>query len=196
MTRIIAGTLKGRSVTVPKSVTRPTASRVREALFSAISHMVNDFDQLHVLDLFAGSGALGIEAISRGATHATFMESDHKASECISKNLNDLLGVEVTAKNVHVHQRDVMQATNSESNEQFNLVFIDPPYAMSDDTVEVLLDQLSENNWLGSGAIVVVERSSKSTVEWPDSFDALQNKTYGDTSIWYGQYTPDRVETS
>jgi 16S rRNA (guanine966-N2)-methyltransferase len=189
--RIIAGELKGRALKVPTSVTRPTSSRVREALFSSITHQVGDCSELNVLDLFAGSGALGFEALSRGAHRATFIESDRKACDCIQSNAEHL-----NVQTATIIQADAVHTVATKGSAQFDLVFIDPPYALSDDEVREVLEQLAVNMWLAIDAMVIVERSGKSKVDWPNFFTPLNNKTYGDTSIWYGQYSPDRVDAN
>jgi 16S rRNA (guanine966-N2)-methyltransferase len=189
--RIIAGELKGRALKVPTSVTRPTSSRVREALFSSITHQVGDYSELNVLDLFAGSGALGFEALSRGAHRATFIESDRKACDCIQSNAEHL-----NVQTATIIQADAVHTVATKGSAQFDLVFIDPPYALSDDEVREVLEQLAVNMWLAIDAMVIVERSGKSKVDWPNFFTPLNNKTYGDTSIWYGQYSPDRVDAN
>lgn len=192
MTRIIAGQWKGRTLKVPPSVTRPTSSRVREAIFSSITHQLETFDEIRVLDLYAGSGALGLEAISRGAEFATFVDSDRNACDCVKGNAQQL-----GARNLSVVQNSVAKflAPETDANSmRSDLVFIDPPYALSDTEIANIIDLLDKHGWLNDEALVVVERSSKSTVKWPSSFEALQNKTYGDTSIWYGLYSADRVD--
>jgi len=189
--RIIAGELKGRALKVPTSVTRPTSSRVREALFSSITHQVGDCSELNVLDLFAGSGALGFEALSRGAHRATFIESDRKACDCIQSNAEHL-----NVQTATIIQADAVHTVATKGSAQFDLVFIDPPYALSDDEVREVLEQLAVNMWLAIDAMVIVERSGNSKVDWPNFFTPLNNKTYGDTSIWYGQYSPDRVDAN
>lgn len=190
MTRIISGKYKGRNLTVPTSVTRPTSSRVREAIFSSLQHSVGSFDGLLVLDLFAGSGALGIEALSRGAARTFFVEKDRSATACIEENLRTL-----GEKNFLVQKADVLELVGSgSSSSPADLVFIDPPYVLSDAQVASILAALATNRWLANDALLVVERSSKSVLDWPEGFEALANKTYGDTTIWYGEYAPAKVE--
>ena len=191
MTRIIAGDWKGRALEVPTSVTRPTSSRVREAVFSSVTHLVGSYEEMNVLDIFAGSGAFAFEALSRGAKCATCIESDGAACASIRNNSESL-----AVKSFTVVHGDAMTILAGPASQQFDLVFIDPPYAVSDEDVATLLTQLAKNLWLTDGALVVVERAKKSTLHWPNGFESLNNKTYGDTSIWYGQYTPERVETS
>ena len=190
MTRIIAGDWKGRALQVPPSNTRPTSSRVREAIFSSIAHQLDSFDGINVLDVYAGSGALGFESLSRGGTRATFIDSDAKACACIEHNAKQL------GTTVSILQRDAMATVANTADVAYDLVFIDPPYAVTDDEVATLVANLASNGWLSKDALIVVERSRNSNFQWPHSVTALSNKSYGDTSIWYGLHTPDRVELS
>ncbi len=190
MTRIISGKYKGRSINVPPSVTRPTSSRVREAIFSSVLHTVGSFDGLVVLDLFAGSGALGLEALSRGAAIANFIENDRNALSCIEENAKSL-----GENSISVQKAEVLGLVESvASNTAADLVFIDPPYALLDEQIVELLQSLAKNQWLADDALVVVERSSKSVLDWPKDYEPLANKSYGDTAIWYGVYAPAKVE--
>ena len=183
MTRIIAGNLKGRELKIPKTVTRPTTSRVREAIFSAVAHATSGLDDLRVLDLYAGSGASGIESISRGASQVVAIEKDARAAEVIRGNAS-ALGL----NNLRVVSMDVSAALNGPAQfGQFDLVFIDPPYLVSDEVITAELVALC-NGWLNEGAVVVVERAKKSVVVAPDQLTEISKKVYGDTSVWYGQY--------
>jgi 16S rRNA (guanine966-N2)-methyltransferase len=168
--RIIAGELKGRRLRMPGGApTRPTADRVREALFS----MLADVSGAHVLDLFAGSGALGIEALSRGAAAAVFVESDARAAATIRANLESL-GLEGT-----VVRRDVARFLSDPSREAYDLVFCDPPY----DSGPRIAGQLAERlpAMLAEGARIVTESDKRRPLELP--FPLLRERTYGDTRI-------------
>jgi len=190
MTRIISGKYKGRNINVPATVTRPTSSRVREAVFSSVLHAFGSFDGLVVLDLFAGSGALGLEALSRGAAKANFVENDRNAITSIEENAR-LLG----EHSFSLQKTDVFALVDSlASQAPADLVFIDPPYALIDEQMVELLQALSQNQWLADDALVVVERSSKSVLDWPQTYEPLANKNYGDTAIWYGVHAPAKVE--
>ena len=181
MTRIIAGSLGGRRIATPKGDgTRPTSDRVREALFSSLESELGGFDGLRVLDLFAGSGALGLEALSRGADGATFVDSDARAVAVIKQNVRSL----------DVAGADVIRSTASayvgrSHAGPLDLVFVDPPYALHTDTVAGLVRQLAE----GSGArpLFVVERSTRDPFAWPDGVEAVRHKKYGETTLWYGR---------
>lgn len=184
MTRIIGGELRGRKLKVPDTQTRPTSSRVREAIFSSVEHAVSGLDDLRVLDLFAGSGAFGIESISRGANEAVLVEKDLRAADTLHSNIESL-GI----KTARVAIADVMNLVSQVSSRgKFDVVFIDPPYDFEDDQINLLLSQLVKNDWLEGYALLVVERGSRSKVDWPENIDRLRHKVYGGTTIWYGQY--------
>ena len=184
MTRIIGGELRGRNLKVPDSVTRPTSSRVREAVFSSVEHAVSGLADLRILDLFAGSGAFGIESISRGAAEAVLIEKDLRAADVLHTNVG-ALGL----KNARVIIGDVVQEVSQPSTRgKFDLVFIDAPYAFADEEINQIISGLANNNWLEEYAVLVVERGSRSEVTWPEGYEELRKKVYGDTAIWYGQY--------
>lgn len=181
MTRIIAGAFGGRRLETPKGDgTRPTSDRVRESLFASLTSTLGGFGELRVLDLYAGSGALALEALSRGAASAVLIESDAKAAAVISRNVREL-GVEAK-----VQRTTVDRYLDGTSDGPFDLVFCDPPYAV---TEEVLTGQLTRLvRLLGIGSLVVVERSSRTPdVVWPDGIEAVRDKAYGETTLWYGQ---------
>lgn len=184
MTRIIGGDFRGRSIKVPDAETRPTSSRVREAIFSSVEHAVSGLDDLRVLDLFSGSGAFGIESISRGAAEAVLIEKDLRAADTLHSNVANF-GI----KNAQVVIADAFSDVAKKSGRgSFDVVFIDPPYSFEDEQVNALISDLAANDWLNEYALLVVERGSRSQVVWPDSVEELRKKVYGDTRIWYGQY--------
>lgn len=183
MTRIIAGTYGGRQIKTPKGDgTRPTSDRVREAMFSSIESELGGFgDGLWVLDLFAGSGALGLEALSRGAESATFVESDRRAATVIKGNLADL-GV----RGGHVITTSASGFVGGHHDDPpFGLVFIDPPYALATDLVIGLVRTLHEH--AASDALFVVERATRDPFVWPEGVEGLRSKKYGETTLWYGR---------
>lgn len=189
MTRIIAGTHKGREIKVPKSVTRPTSNKVREAIYSTVNHALAGLSDLRVLDLYAGSGAYAIEAISRGAHEAVAIEKDARAAEVIKANAQTL-----KIDNLRTVTMDVVTALAGEPKfGKFDLVFIDPPYAVSDQLISDLLERLTRG-WLADGALVVVERAKDSNFAAPDKLTQFSKKVYGDTSVWYGQYEQEQIE--
>ena len=177
--RIVAGSLKGRAIDAPDGQgTRPTTDRVREALFSSLYSLLGGFEDLMVLDAFAGSGALGIEALSRGAARAIFYESDAKAAAVLKRNVSACgLGPD----KAQVMQRDVFKAPPSPT-QAFDLVFLDPPYAFDPARVLDLAAQLPE------GAIVVYEHALSSKEEVAIAaeaagFEVATAKKYGKTGV-------------
>lgn len=186
VTRVVAGLAKGRHLEVPTSGTRPTSDRVREALFSSLEHALGSFSSLSVLDLFAGSGALGLEALSRGAHRVVLVEKDRHAADIIRRNIAkiDLPGASVAQEDVvRMSERASLRGT-------FDVVFMDPPYSMSDEQVVHVISGLGDQGWLNPEAILVVERSKDSDLRWPDSWESLSQREYGGTAlrtgVWYG----------
>ena len=186
MTRIIAGTVGGRTLrTPPGSGTRPTSDRVREALFSALDAR-DAVRGARVLDLYAGSGALGLEAASRGAVSVVLVESDRRAAEVIAGNVRDLgVGphVRVTRSSV-----EAALARAAGVSERADLVFIDPPYDVDEASLAVVLGRLAAG-WLAEGGLVVVERSKRSPEPaWPSGLERVgKPRKYGETTIWWAE---------
>lgn len=182
MTRIISGSVGGRRIaTPPGQSTRPTTDRTREALFSTLESLLGGWEGIAVLDVFAGSGAIGIEALSRGAHSADFVESGAKAAGVIRRNLRDL-GLTGT-----VHQKPAENGAAHGSG-PFDLVFLDPPYELPDQRLKAVLTALAASGALAPGAIVVVERPTRNEFTWPDAFTAYRDRRYGETVLWYGQF--------
>jgi 16S rRNA (guanine966-N2)-methyltransferase len=155
--RIIAGQWRGRQIEAPPGLaTRPTADRVRETLFSMLASRLGSFEDLRVADLFAGSGALGFEALSRGAAHATFVENDLKASGTIKRNA-DKLGAD---GRVQVRASSALALPRSEA---FDLIFADPPYQSGSGTAVVT--SVTAAGWLAPGGWMSVETSRDEDVD-------------------------------
>lgn len=179
MTRIIAGEFRGRTLAVPKSGTRPTSDRVREAVFSALESR-GVLDDAAVLDLYAGSGALGFEALSRGARHLTAVDIARDAAQALKKNAATL-GVrpELVTSKVSTF---LAGGIAHHSAAPFDLVFIDPPY---DHDINQDLAILGDSDWLAEDAVVVVERSTRSTPpQFPTHWSVGKAKKYGETTVW------------
>lgn len=189
MTRIVAGTVGGRTLVVPPSGTRPTSERVREALFSRLEHD-GVVDGGRVLDLFAGSGALGIEAASRGAVSVTLVESARKAAEVVRRNVATL-GLERTVRVLAEPAERYaarLAADARAGGEPLDLVLIDPPYDLPETALTGLLSDLAEPGVLAEDAVVVVERARRSGApDWPDGLVPVTTKTYGDTAVHYAE---------
>ena len=185
MTRIVAGTAGGRRLRTPDGDrTRPTSDRVREALFSTVESMVGVWDGVHVLDLYAGSGALGLEALSRGAERVVFVESHRRTATLIETNARELELAEavVFAEPVEAFLRRGRTA------EGFDLVFADPPYAVPGVEIQSGLAALVEGSWLNDAAVLVVERGRRSEdLVWPPGLEPVRSRTYGGTTLWYGR---------
>ncbi|MGV1008861.1 MAG: 16S rRNA (guanine(966)-N(2))-methyltransferase RsmD [Dermatophilaceae bacterium] len=188
MARIISGALGGRRITTPAgSGTRPTSGRVREALYSRLEHL-GVVAGARVLDLYAGSGALGLEALSRGARTAVLVEADRAAASVARANAAQL-GLDT----VHVRTEDVERfLLSGPSTEPFGLVLLDPPYDISEDTLADVLALLVNHDWLAPEALVVVERSSRSPEpRWPARLSAAGERRYGDTRMWFADAPSD-----
>ncbi len=180
MTRIIAGEWAGRRLAVPSGA-RPTTDRVREALFSSLEHRLPGLLERRVLDVFAGSGALGLEALSRGAAHVTAVERDRSALAVLRRNAAALgAGAALT-----VVAADAWQC--APVGPAFDLALLDPPYEVPAQRLADLLDRLARTGVLLPGATVVVERPSRDdAVPLPDAWQR-DRRNYGGTAIWYGR---------
>ncbi|SIN37773.1 16S rRNA (guanine(966)-N(2))-methyltransferase RsmD [Micromonospora cremea] len=185
MTRIVAGTLGGRRIAAPPGAgTRPTSDRVREALFSAVEAEA-DLDGTRFADLYAGSGAVGLEALSRGARHVLLVESDARAARVIRENVAALRAG--SAVRLVTGKVATVLAAGPDGG-PYDVVFADPPYAVPDAEITALLTTLVDGGWLASDALVVLERSSRTgPVEWVDGITAERSRRYGETTLWYGR---------
>ncbi|MGH3545094.1 MAG: 16S rRNA (guanine(966)-N(2))-methyltransferase RsmD [Mycobacteriales bacterium] len=182
MTRIIAGVAGGRRLVVSDTATRPTSDRAREAFFSSLVSM-RDLVGASVLDLYAGSGAVGLEALSRGAAHALLVESDPKAVAAIASNIES---VELAGAVLRRHAVEKLAATVAAK--PYDVVFADPPYQLPAPALESVLVQLWRQGWLADDAVVVVERSSRDTPwVWPLPWEPVQSRQYGEAALWYGR---------
>ena len=182
MTRVIAGQAGGRRLIVPKGQTRPTSDRAREGLFGSVISMAGPLAGKRVLDLYAGSGAVGLEALSRGASHVTLVESAAPAVRAIRANVAalGLPGVRVIADRV---ERFLAAAPG----ERYDLVFADPPYALPQADLTAVLSTLAPA-WLAPDAVVVVERASRDPdLTWPDGYVPDRARRYGEATFWYGR---------
>lgn len=183
MTRIVAGSAGGRRLAVPPGRgTRPTSDRTREALFSTVESLI-ELDGARVLDLYAGSGAVGLEAVSRGAARALLIESDPRAVRVLRENAAalGLPGAEVRAE-----RAEGLAATPA--GEAFDLVFADPPYQLPAAELAAVLTDLAGNGWLAPDAAVVIERASRDPEwVWPKPLVPLRSRRYGEATLWYGR---------
>ena len=190
MTRIIAGTAGGRELrTPPGRGTRPTSDRVREALFSALEAR-DALSRARVMDLYAGSGALGLEAASRGAASVLLVESDRAAAAVARRNVA-ALGIPGTT----VRHATVARTLAAPPSTPCTLVFSDPPYDLAEEALAGDLALLAEHGWLAPDALVVVERSSRSPEpRWPADWEPEGERRYGETKVWFaGPRHPEGV---
>ena len=185
MTRIVGGGAGGRRLAVPPgSGTRPTADQAREGLFNTLAGLL-DLSGAAVLDLYAGSGAIGLEALSRGADRALFVESDPRAARTIRANAArlDVPGARVLADRV-----ERVLAAPPIAGAAYDVVFADPPYATADDEVDRMLADLVDRGWLADGAVLIVERGRRSPApNWPTGVAPVKSRRYGEAVLWYGR---------
>lgn len=179
--RIIAGRFKGTALATPRSdATRPTSDRLRETIFNILAHGIGlDLDGVRVLDLFAGTGALGFEAISRGARHATFVDEAVEPRGLIRRNM-ETMGLNGVAK---ILRRDATKLGAAGTIEPFDLVFADPPYDKS--LGELALASAKVGGWLAPGAICVLEERANAVITLPDGFEILDQRSAGDSQVLF-----------
>ncbi|MEV0280599.1 16S rRNA (guanine(966)-N(2))-methyltransferase RsmD [Streptomyces sp. NPDC050610] len=194
MTRVIAGAAGGRRLAVPPGGgTRPTSDRAREGLFSTWESLDGPLAGARVLDLYGGSGAVGLEALSRGAEHVLLVEADARAARTIRENVRalGLPGAEVRAG------RAEQVAAAPPPDRPYDVVFLDPPYAVGDDELREILLTLLAQGWLAGEALVTVERSTRGgEFRWPERFEGLRARRYGEGTLWYGRAASCRTAAS
>lgn len=185
MTRIVSGSAGSLALKVPDAGTRPTSDRVREALFSSLESR-GYLDDTHVLDLYAGSGALGLESMSRGAASAVLVEKAPGAAKICQRNADAVKATLAKGRgstDIRVAQRNVLTYL-IETSETYDLVFIDPPYDLPEADLTEVLAALPTH--LVDDALVLVERSSRSPEPtWPKRLELLTKKKYGETVVWW-----------
>lgn len=182
--RIVGGRFKGKQLATPKSnAIRPTTDRVRETLFNILAHGHDHaVDGARVLDLFAGTGAVGCEALSRGADYVVFVEDGIEGRGLIRSNM-EAMGLNGSAK---IYRRDATRLGNAGTHEPFTLIFLDPPYGKG--LGEKALASAAAGGWLASGALVVWEEESKAELAIPDGYEELENRVYGDSKLTFLRY--------
>jgi len=183
--RIVAGSLRGRALAPPKDDrTRPTSDRVRESVFNILSHGKASvtLDGARVIDLFAGTGALGLEAMSRGAAFALFVEEDPSARATIRTNI-EAFGLTGQTK---IFRRDATDLGPAAQMGTYDLAFLDPPYGKG--LAERGLAALVTGSWLKPGAVCVVEERADVVVTWPEGISVLDERVYGDTKVTFGRW--------
>jgi 16S rRNA (guanine966-N2)-methyltransferase len=186
VTRIIAGQAGGRRLaTLPGRSTRPTSDRTREGLFATVSAICGGLAGAAVLDLYAGSGAVGLEALSRGATDVLLVEADSRAARVIKENIAvvGMPGARLVTDKV---DRLLVRGPDDGTPPR-DFVFADPPYATTDDELTRMLTELARGDWLAPGALVVLERATRSgPPTWPAGYETDRSRRYGEATLWYG----------
>jgi 16S rRNA (guanine966-N2)-methyltransferase len=183
VTRIVAGVARGRRLAVPPRGTRPTSDRAREGLFSSLTSELGTLVGTSFLDLYAGSGAVGLEAASRGATRVVLVEADRGAARVLAANVDvvDVPGVEVVVA-------DVPHWCAGPARGSFDVAFADPPYDVGAAVVAGVLIELVTGGWLTESSLVVVERRSRDgSFDWPAGLQADRSRRYGEATLWYGR---------
>jgi 16S rRNA (guanine966-N2)-methyltransferase len=183
--RIVAGRFRGRTLVAPDDArTRPTSDRVRQSVFNILEHGIAGFSLpgVRVLDLFAGTGALGLEALSRGAAFCLFVEEDAAARGLIRRNV-EALGLGGVTK---VYRRDATALGPAGTRGGFGLAFLDPPYET--DLGQRALASAAAGGWLAEGAVAVIEDSRRAGIALPPGFASLQQRTWGDTQVLFAGF--------
>lgn len=183
--RIVGGRFRGRAIAAPSHAgLRPTADRVRESVFNILLHGIDglDLEGARVIDLFAGTGALGLEALSRGAAYCLFVEEAVEARALIRSNVEamGLMGV------TKIYRRDATTLGPAAPHQPFDLAFLDPPYGKG--LAEKALQALLDGNWLKAGAVAVVEERVTETVSLPQGFAEVDRRSYGDTQVIFARF--------
>ncbi len=185
--RIVGGAFRGRALAAPgDDRTRPTSDRVREAVFNILAHGIAGFelDGARVLDLFAGTGALGLEALSRGAAFCLFVEEDAEARALIRRNV-EALGLTGVTK---IFRRDATELGPAGRNGGFTLAFLDPPYGQG--LAERALASAAAGGWLAPDAVAVIEERKGTAVALPAGYVALDERSWGDTQVLFARFVP------
>ncbi len=184
--RIVGGRLRGRSLAGPRSdAIRPTSDRLRETIFNILAHAYDDpVAGARVIDLFAGTGAMGIEALSRGAAFALFVDESAEARGLLRANV-EALGLGGQAR---IFRRDATRMGPAHPNEPFSLVFCDPPYGR--ELAPRALASCAAGGWLAPNALVVVEEAHGAQVPLPEGFEELERRDYGETKVVFGRHRP------
>ena len=184
--RIIAGLAKGRSIDAVASSTRPTSDRAREALFSTLTSEFGELDGLRVLDLYSGTGAIALEALSRGAAIVHAVEKDDAAAKAITSNFENMRSAPCPGT-FHLYAMSVHRFLQDKAAHAYHFIYIDPPYEVDDvDVIETLI-QLRDGGYLDPEALIAIERNSRvREISWPEGLEEIREKKYGQATIFYG----------
>jgi 16S rRNA (guanine966-N2)-methyltransferase len=187
--RIIAGLAKGRPLDAVGSSTRPTSDRAREALFSTLASEFGDFEGLRVLDLYAGTGAIALESLSRGASLVHAVEKDDAASRAITANYESIKSAHCPGS-FQLYTMSVHRFLQDKAQQSYHFIYVDPPYDASDiDVVESLI-LLRDGGFIDPQGLIAVERNSRvKEISWPEGLAQIREKNYGQATIFYGAPT-------
>ena len=190
--RIIAGNAKGRNISSVASATRPTSDRAREALFSTLTSEFGELTDLNVLDLYAGTGAIALESLSRGAAIVHAVEKDEQAQKAIVANFEGLKTAQCPGT-FRLYGQSVHRFLQDPAPFKYHFIYIDPPYEVEDlDVIETLI-QLHDGGFLDPQALIAIERNSRvKEISWPHGYVAVREKNYGQATIFYG--APAEIE--
>ncbi len=182
MTRIVGGVAGGRRLSVPPGGrTRPTSERAREGLFDTLATLV-DLGGAYFADLFAGTGAVGLEALSRGAAHVLLVERDALALRVLRANV-----AAVALSGAEIVRARVERVVDATPDSPYDVVFLDPPYGFDDVEIDRLLTGIVKSGWLRTDGVCVVERDRRSAPPaWPSGLVDIRNRRYGESVLWYG----------
>lgn len=184
--RIIAGSGKGRKLFSPPSITRPTSDRAREGLFSSLISTFSSLEGLHFLDLFAGSGAVGVEALSRGVALVEAVESNSVSAAVCEQNFALLANLPEIGK-FKVYPKTAFEFLNHTASKPYEIIFMDPPYEVANSEIEKILKKILTLNLLNKFGVVAIERDGKAkSFTWPEGFVESKVRSYGAGSIHYG----------
>ncbi len=185
--RIIAGSSKGKTLLSPTGKTRPTSDRAREGLFSSLDSEFGSMSELNFLDLFSGSGAVGVEALSRGAASVYSIEDHAPTSGIATKNFELVTG---TSGKFTVISSTAERFVAMPHQISFDIIFMDPPYDVANEVIESILIAINANNLLKRNGIIAIERETKKAqFTWPQPFIEEKVRSYGQGSIFYGGYS-------
>lgn len=184
--RIISGSAKGRNLTPPAGVTRPTSDRTREGIFSALESEIGSCAGISFLDLYGGTGAVGLEALSRGAKDVVVVEKDAKAATVCKENYELIKSATTGDFSVIKMSVDGYLDIDRAADYRFDVIYLDPPYDFPNTTIEKVLTKISSIGILKAGAVVIVERSSRTQpFHWPEALSALKERKYGEGTVYF-----------
>lgn len=189
--RIIAGLAKGRNIPAVAESTRPTSDRAREALFSSLASEFGEFVGLNILDLYAGTGAIGLEALSRGSSTVHCVESNEQAAQAVLSNYEGIKSSQFPGS-FHLYSMSVDRFLAGPAPMQYHFIYIDPPYDFSDIEIIENLIAIVDGKFLHPDGLIAVERNSRvKELSWPYGLEQLRDRNYGQAMIFFGVLTPE-----